>query len=139
MRSKFAITLSAVILFAAPVGYLAADGIDRNQPTRGPLPADVVVDKHGRAIEGVAPDYISTLDRDGQHVGYVKAEAHLVDDTRGVPLGGLDSLDPKSWEPVYGEDLTTVIGHMVPRYGFLPDGAASPTRGDLTPVDTDTP
>ena len=54
------------------------------------------------------PDFLAVAGRDGNIAGYARKED---------VLGGVDAPFP-----VYGEDLRTVVGQMVPGKGFIPVG-----------------
>jgi len=71
--------------------------------TKGPIPPDAINDA-GMLDETRAPDFIPALDQRGQIAGYVRLCA--------ISAGGA--------VPVYGDDLETVVGHMVPGRGFVP-------------------
>ncbi|MFQ5556970.1 MAG: hypothetical protein ACE5GB_05620 [Acidimicrobiales bacterium] len=75
------------------------------------------------------------MGRDGEFVGWVNTDPMLgLDDISDVPLGGYDLLDERTWDRVHADDLTTVVGHIVPSYGFLPLGDDPPTADQLLPV-----
>lgn len=115
------IAIPLVLTFAS----LAAGSAlaDLNGPTRGVIPPDARL-ADGELDLSKVPDFIVALGRDGQPVGYVSKDLVLVpqvDDT-GRPVAPTI--------PVYGDDLTTVVGHMVPDRGFVAlgtDDASVPT------------
>lgn len=82
---------------------------DSDGPTRGALPPEAF-DLDGIDLS-VAPDYVEALGQDGQVVGY-------------IPKQFFDKQHQSGKEPlpVYGDDLTTLIGHHVPGKGFVPLG-----------------
>jgi len=65
-------------------------------------------DANGGIDPSAMPDFIAVAGRDGGIVGYVRKEAAL-------------STGDQSW-PVYGDDLRTVVGRLVPGKGFVPVG-----------------
>ena len=71
--------------------------------TKGPIPDDAINDA-GMLDESRIPDFIPALNRDGEIAGYVRHCA--------IAAGGA--------VPVYADDLTTVVGHMIPNRGFVP-------------------
>ena len=76
---------------------------DDREWTRGPIPEDAITDA-GMYDETRIPDFIPVWDRSGENIaGYVRFCARL---------GG-------GAEPVYADDLTTVVGHMIPGEGFV--------------------
>jgi len=72
-------------------------------PTKGPIPADAT-DDAGRIDESRVPDFIPAFNRQGEIAGYVRYCA--------ISTGGA--------VPVYADDLTTLVGYMVPGTGFVP-------------------
>lgn len=87
-------------------------------PTKGVIPPEANVD--GAINWSLIPEYIVALGRDGNPVGYVSREL-----TFGLVPPALDEVGRPVARaiPVYGEDLVTVVGHMVPDRGFVPLGA----------------
>jgi hypothetical protein len=71
--------------------------------TKGPIPPDAINDA-GMLDERRVPDFIPALDQRGEIAGYVRHCA--------IMAGGA--------VPVYGDDLKTVVGHMIPGRGFVP-------------------
>ena len=88
----------------ALIGIVMASGCTP-AATKGTMPPpgpDGVVDA------STAPDFLAVAGRDGGIVGYARKE---------------DVLGPHaSTVPVYGDDLRTVVGQMVPGRGFVPTG-----------------
>jgi hypothetical protein len=88
--------------------------------TKGTIPPP---GPNGEVDPSRAPDFIAVAGRDGvTTAGYIRKEAVL-----GAP-------GEVSW-PVYGEDLRTVVGQMVPGKGFVPAGVDPATLPDI-PVQT---
>jgi hypothetical protein len=110
------ITLAAVVAAA----FLAACLPSASKGTMPPPGPD------GRVNASFAPDFIAIAGRDGSIVGYVPKEAMLA-----PAVGG--PVDAQ--EPVYGEDLYTVVGQMVPGKGFVPTGVDPASIPDI-PVRT---
>ena len=86
-------------------------------PTKGPIPPDAI--QNGAFNKALIPDFIPALDRDGNVAGYVARDLAIPD---GAPAN--------TPIPVFGNDLTTIVGHMVPGRGFVPLGASA----DSVPV-----
>ena len=70
-----------------------------------------------------APEFIAVAGRDGSVVGYVRKELLLP--AEGPGRRGVDPM------PVYGEDLRTVVGQMVPGKGFVAVGVDPATVPDI--------
>lgn len=86
-------------------------------PTKGPVPREAAVP--GQAIDpNAVPDYVSVLGRDGTIVGYSPKDLILNPQVAPGFLGQPHSI------PVYGDDLRTLVGQLVPDRGFVPVGAA---------------
>jgi hypothetical protein len=95
-------------------------------PTRGPLPAGATVG--GRVDLALVPDFVSVLGGPtGQTiVGYAPKEQLL----NPSPLRGSPNNPPQPLPvPVYGDDLTTLVGHVVPDHGFVPIGSSLGASG----------
>lgn len=69
----------------------------------------------GQVDPASAPDFIAVVTGDDS-IGYV-AKEHLLPSSDGQP----GPPQNESW-PVYGDDLSTVIGQMVQGRGFVPNG-----------------
>jgi hypothetical protein len=93
--------LAAVaLLVAAVLGSCAPLASKGTMPPPGP---------NGQVDPSAAPDFIAVAGRDGGVAGYVLREMLLP-----APADGAI--------PVYGEDLRTVVGQMIPDKGFVPAG-----------------
>lgn len=91
-------------------------------PTFGTIPSA----KGGHLDVKAIPDYVATLGRNGQVVGYVP-RGDLFPASKSSAVGGVI--------PVYGKDLKTLVGHMYPGVGFVSLGMA-PTAEPCVPVTT---
>ena len=105
--------------FAAMAAATALGG--GASPTKGRIPDEAITANGGLDIK-LVPDYIVALDREGNPVGYVKRDDALglspqPTDEQGRPGDALIT--------VYGEDLVSVVGEMVPGRGFVPAGTDS--------------
>lgn len=103
--------LLAALIVAAAVALIGVSSIMAG-PSRGPIPPDAV-EPGGLTDQSKVPDFIPALDRSGDEVGWVSK--HLA-----VPVD--QSLD-RTVIPVFGDDLKTVVGHMIAGRGFVPLGA----------------
>jgi hypothetical protein len=73
--------------------------------TKGTMPP---VDANGEVDPSTAPDFIAVAGQDAGIAGYARK-----DDVLRVSDGAF---------PVYGDDLRTLVGHLVPGKGFVPVG-----------------
>jgi len=73
------------------------------------------------------PDFIAVGGRNGQIVGYVSKDYFL----QGRAGQGRGATDP--W-PVYGDDLRTIVGHLVSGKGFVPRGVEPDSIPDIPVV-----
>lgn len=89
----------AALIFAAALSGCSPFASKGTMPPPGP---------NGQVDASSAPDFLAVSGRDGGIAGYAHKE---------------DILTPgEAPFPVYGENLTTVIGQMVPGRGFVPAG-----------------
>ena len=112
---------------------LVVEAVVWRQPTKGPIPADATPAEGGQINEALVPDFVSAWDRDGVTIaGYVPKQILLHPET--TP-GGSPSNPPQDLpQPVYGEDLTTLVGHMVPGVGFVALGSTDSPTGPSVSV-----
>ena len=89
------------------------------QPTKGPIPPDAVPPAGGAINEALVPDFVSAYGQDGVTIAGYVPKALLLHHSGSVP-GSPDNPPQDQALPVYGEDLTTLVGHMVPGKGFVP-------------------
>jgi hypothetical protein len=100
-------------------GVLLVEDIPWRQPTKGRIPPDATPAGGGATNEALIPDFVSAYGQDGVTIaGYVPKQFLLR--STGVVGGTPDNPPPDEPMPVYGEDLTTLVGHMVPGEGFVP-------------------
>lgn len=104
--------------------FLDVEAIPWRQPTKGPVPDNATPPEGGETNGALWPDFVSTLARDGVTIAGYVPKAYLLD---GGPITSGDPSNPPQAlpQPVYGEDLTTLVGHMVPGVGFVALGAAA--------------
>lgn len=122
---KWSIVLGILAaLCLLPVAGAIASG-DGSTPTRGNVPSSVF-DGSGRVDKSKVPDFIPALDRAGNQMGWVRRDDAMPEDAN---TGSNPSV------PVYADDLTTVVGHMIPSRGFVPLGTPV-TSVPLIPVVT---
>jgi hypothetical protein len=104
-------------------GTLTVEAVAWRKPTKGPMPDKASPPQGGPIFGSLVPDFIPALARDGTTIaGYVHKQ-YLIGPLDALP--GTPSNPPQQPpEPVYAEDLTTLVGHMVPGVGFVPLGAS---------------
>jgi hypothetical protein len=90
--------------------------------TKGPIPSG----PNGELELNHAPNFIS-VSSGGRVVGYAP-RAYLIGNSSGPVDSELGTI-----APVYGPNLTTLVGHLYPGIGFVPLGSA-PTAGACTPI-----
>ena len=117
----------AIGLSAAAAATVAAG---TSEPSKGRIPDAAWLD-NGAIDLSVVPDYISQLGPDGEIVGYVSRSV-LVDPTAGQ-RDALGRPEAAMW-PVYGEDLSTIVGYVVPGKGFVAEGVDPATVEDVPVV-----
>lgn len=132
------LALASIALTIAVLGTGTALGAIRTPPLKGPIPREANIE--GVLDLSLVPQFITALGRDGIPVGYVSRDQALAlvpppTDRDGRPMGRTI--------PVYGEDLVTVVGHMVPDRGFVPLGTefeAVPTfKVEVAPIEAQRP
>lgn len=94
--AAFMLSVAVITVSAAPA-----------PSSKGRIPAAAILEDGSIDVHQV-PDFVIAWDRSGNHAGYITR-----DEVLNPPDGPV---------PVVAEDLTTVVGHMVPDYGFVPAG-----------------
>jgi hypothetical protein len=114
-------------------GVLEVEAIAWRRPTKGPIPDGATPPDGGSLFEALVPDFVAAWNHDQTAIaGYIPRE-YLVGP--GSPLVGSPSNPPQPPpDPVYGEDLTTLVGHMVAEVGFVPLGASPGPAGPSASV-----
>lgn len=95
------------ILLAASAAACAPGG------SKGTLPPPGL---NGEIDMARTPDFVAVAGSDEGIAGYVRREYLFP-----MPSTTTNPAEIQSW-PVYAEDLSTVVGHMVPGKGFVPLG-----------------
>jgi hypothetical protein len=117
------IRTSRLVATLAVVGLTAGFGVTRafgDSADEGPRRLEI--DSDGQLADpSRLPEFVETLDRDGNVVGYSRMSDILVG-----PSGPPGSVVVNEPTPVYGPDLHQIVGHMYPGYGFVPSGEAPP-------------
>jgi hypothetical protein len=113
-------------------GFLTVEAIVWRQPTKGAVPSNAAPPEGGTTNVALVPDFVSALARDGLTIaGYIPKSYLFGGPTFRPGSPANPPQDPPM--PVYGEDLITLVGYMVPGVGFVPLGTASP-GGSALPI-----
>ncbi len=94
------------------------------QPTKGRMPPDAVPAAGGAPNLALVPDFVGAYGQDGVTIAGYVPKALLFPPAGTVP-GTPDNPPQDKPLPVYGDDLTTLVGHMVSGMGFVPLSAPS--------------
>ena len=104
-------------------GSYEVEAVVWRKPTKGPMPDNASPPQGGPIYGSLVPDFIPALTRDGTTIAGYVPKKYLIGPLDALP--GTPSNPPQQPpEPVYAEDLTTLVGHMVPGVGFVPLGAS---------------
>jgi hypothetical protein len=106
-------------------GVLTVESIAWRQPTKGPIPESAAPPEGGSINEALVPDFVSVSSADGLTIAGYTPKRYVLgggDSMPGTPASPPQDLP----DPVYGDDLVTLVGHMVPDVGFVALGAAVP-------------
>jgi hypothetical protein len=109
---------------------LLIEAVAWRQPTKGPIPQEATPPEGGDTNMALVPDFVSVWGGPAGEtiVGYVPKDLLL--NPQSTP-GGTPQNPPQDIPmPVYAEDLTTLVGHMVAGHGFVPLGS-SPAPGTV--------
>jgi hypothetical protein len=114
-RWKPSLVAVIILTFSVGGGFAIAANL-----TKGPVP----IGPNGELELNHAPDYVG-VSSGRKFVGYVP-RAYLIGSSH-------EPVDEKlgSIAPVYGSNLSTIIGHLYPGIGYVPDGV-SPTTVSCT-------
>jgi hypothetical protein len=121
-----ALALAGVAMMAMTSQALSAD----RAVSKGPIPQSAITST-GEIDPTRVPDFVPVWSRDGSHyAGYV-ARAYVLGLEEPRRTAIRDAVD--AW-PVYGPDLTTLVGRMFPDKGFVPLGTDPQAFPDATVV-----
>jgi hypothetical protein len=110
------------LVCASLVVVVATAAAGGHAPTKGPIPPEAF--REGLPIDGsLVPDFIPALGHHGEVVGYVPKELAVLDSEPGHSFQKPVAPDI----PVFADDLTTLVGTMVPGKGFVPIGVDAAT------------
>lgn len=130
VRTSGAPTVARVRAWTSPAGDVSSEivvveAVVWRQPTKGPIPLDATPPEGGTMNDALVPDFVSAWDRDGVTIAGYVPKRYIIAGPDLTP-GGSPSNPPQPLpEPVYGEDLTTLVGHMVPGVGFVALGSTA--------------
>ena len=114
-------------------GTLTVETVAWRKPTKGPLPENASPPQGGPVYLALVPDFVAAFGRDGTTIAGYVPKGFLFGPSGDLP--GTPSNPPQSEpEPVYADDLTTLLGYMVPGSGFVPLGSSAPPAGPSGPV-----
>lgn len=99
-------------------------------PSKGQIPERAFL-VNGTIDPAQVPDFVSVLTRDGAVAGYVPKDYAIGTGFTPFAPGTPDNPPVARSVPVLGEDLATVVGHMVPGKGFVPVGIDPATVPDI--------
>jgi hypothetical protein len=109
-------------------GTLTVEAVVWRRPTKGPMPPNASPPQGGPIFDALVPDFVAASNRDGTAIAGYVPKSYLVGPVAELP--GSPSNPPQPLPvPVYADDLTTLVGHMVADVGFVPLGAAPPPGG----------
>jgi hypothetical protein len=114
-------------------GMLTVETVAWRKPTKGPMPDNATPPQGGSIFGSLVPDFVPALARDGTTIAGYIPKRYLIGPFD--PLPGTPSNPPQDEpQPVYADDLTTLVGHMVPGSGFVPLGSSVPPVGPTASV-----
>jgi hypothetical protein len=119
--------LVIVLAIGLTAGAAATVAAGTSEPSKGRIPDAAWLD-NGAIDLSIVPDYISQLGPDGEIVGYVSRSV-IVDPTGGQ-RDALGRPEAATW-PVYADDLSTVVGYVVPGKGFVAQGVDPASIKDI--------
>jgi hypothetical protein len=106
-------------------GTLTVETVAWRMPTKGPIPTNASPPQGGPTYEALVPDFVSAWARDGVTIAGFVPKRYLIGPFEPVP--GTPSNPPQDEpQPVYADDLTTLVGHMVPGVGFVSLDSSAP-------------
>jgi hypothetical protein len=109
-------------------GTLTVESVAWRTPTRGPIPDNASPRQGGPIYPALVPDFVPALAGDGTTIAGYVPKRYLIGPFESLP--GTPSNPPQDQpQPVYADDLETLVGHMVPGSGFVPLGSPVPSGG----------
>jgi hypothetical protein len=109
------VLIGAAVLVLGLTVVVAATSASGPTLTKGRVPAGAM--QAGAPLDlSQFPDFVAASDQQGNIVGYVPKADLAPPGAAGALVSGVAQPGPI---PVYGEDLTTLVGHMYPDKGFV--------------------
>lgn len=109
---------AALVIVISLTVAVAVAGAASPTSTKGRIPDEAFRPRSGLDWS-LVPDFVAASDQQGRVVGYVPRSALAGPAPADRLMQGVFRPAPI---PVYGEDLTTVVGYMYPDKGFVPLG-----------------
>ena len=114
-------------------GTLTVESVAWRKPTSGPIPDNASRPRDGLIYPALVPDFVPAWARDGTTIAGYVPKAYLIESVGVVP--GTPPNPPQAQpDPVYAQDLTTLVGYMVPGVGFVPLGSPVSPAGSADPT-----
>jgi hypothetical protein len=97
------------------------------------VPENATPPEGGETNDALWPDFVSAYGRDGVTIAGYIPKRYLLGQNSVLPGSPSNPPQPQP-EPVYGEDLTTLVGHVVPGVGFVALGSTDIPAGPSVSV-----
>lgn len=139
VRTSGAATVARVHAWATASGdvsseILVVEAIAWRQPTKGPVPENATPPEGGETNDALWPDFVSVWGSDGVTIAGYAPKRYLLDPGSHLTPGSPSNPPKPDPVPVYGEDLATLVGHMVPGVGFVALGSTGIPTGPSVSV-----
>lgn len=139
VRTSGAATVARVHAWATASGdvsseILVVEAIAWRQPTKGPVPENATPPEGGETNDALWPDFVSVWGSDGATIAGYAPKRYLLDPGSNLTPGSPSNPPQPEPVPVYGEDLATLVGHMVPGVGFVALGLTGIPTGPSASV-----
>jgi len=132
VRTSGALTVVRVAACGSGCGSaLSAAEVVWRAPTKGRVPTNGS-GTDGAIYQALWPDFIATYGQDGMTIAGYVPKSYLLHGAETVP-GTPENPPQDAPYPVYGEDLTTLVGYLVPGEGFVPMAEYKATAGPSAP------
>jgi hypothetical protein len=139
VRTTGAATVARVHAWATASGdvgseILVVEAIAWRQPTKGPVPENATPPEGGETNDALWPDFVSVWGSDGVTIAGYAPKRYLLDPGSRLMPGTPSNPPQPQPVPVFGEDLATLVGHMVPGVGFVALGSSGIPTGPSASV-----
>jgi hypothetical protein len=124
VRTSGAPTVARVHAWTTALGdvsgpVLVVEAIAWRHPTKGPVPESATPPEGGETNDALWPDFVSVWGSDGVTIAGYAPKRYLLEPGSHLTPGSPSNPPQTEPVPVYGEDLVTLVGHMVPGVGFV--------------------